>query len=376
MDAPSKGQTVLRCAFCQRTVELEALKPAALPVSPAAAPRWILVIAGAGLAFVAAITGLVLATRSSSPAAPVVPSAIASVAVVEAPAPPLPADEPPSAPEPQAPARPDVAAGPVTITWRGRLVSSSGAAPPAGAPCTLTASAASDGKDAREALLTFQCQGQMLYDSSVPLEGMANEMFSLDEEPVAGEALAFRYHLGAEDVGSRAPPRAQIMLHTPKGILDAFRDTAPAFRVHATLDHDSAVRRGKALLPDTVPPFDDVVTRTARVRSKTGVLPFVGAVCRLRISPGYATKQTCRVLLDCAGRVLYGAGEGGFDECVIADRQPQSFVDPQPTPSDGDPELSCDLVAGTATLGDTSRTGATYSVTFGLSDNVGDGGTP
>jgi hypothetical protein len=43
------------------------------------------------------------------------------------------------------------------------------------------------------------------------------------------------------------------------------------------------------------------------------------------------------------------------------------FVDAYPTPTDGDPELNCDLQAGAATLGDTSKGGVSYSVTFALS---------
>ena len=366
LDAPPEGQRVLHCPFCKRTIELDAMPPAAIaPPAPQTA-RWIFAGAGVGIVVVTAAVVL-LGQRPSAPPAVTESTPVATTAS-PAPIPSPIASAPPVVADASAHAAPDVVDGPVTILWKGRLVSSTGAAPPAGAPCTITASVTSRGGEAEQQRLTLQCQGQMLYDSDVPLEGMSNSMFSLDEEPVAGEALAFRYALGAEDTGPRSPPRAQILLDTPRGTLDAFRDTSSPFRVHATVDHVSAVRRGKAVLADTVPPFDGVVARTARVASKTGVAPFATPTCSLRISPGHATKDTCRVLLECGGRVVYGAGDQGYDECVIAGRQPKSFVDPSPTPSDGDPELSCDLEAGTATLGDTSKSGATYSVVFALSE--------
>jgi hypothetical protein len=51
------------------------------------------------------------------------------------------------------------------------------------------------------------------------------------------------------------------------------------------------------------------------------------------------------------------------------------FVDPNPTPKDGDPELAVDLAAGTATLGDTSKTGAKYTVSFTLDASAADAGS-
>jgi serine/threonine protein kinase len=269
----------------------------------------------------------------------------------------------------------DLAQGPVTVTWSGHLDSSTGAAPPVGAACTLTAIAVSRGGRAQQDRLTFQCQGEMLYDSSAPLSGMSDSMFDLVETVDGDEPLTFSYELGAKDIGPRSPPRAQIMVFTPRRELDAWRDTTSPFRVHATMDVDSAERPGKPVRADTAPAFDEVVTRAARVISKTGAPPFTAPVCLLRISPRRTLEKDCRVRLECGGHVIYGADNSGFDDCVITGRQPQGFVDPAPTPKDGDPELTCDLVAETATLADTSAAGESYSVTFALSAWKGDAGT-
>ena len=231
----------------------------------------------------------------------------------------------------------------------------------------LTATVSSHGTiSAHQDLLTLQCQGKVLYDSSAPLNGMANTSFGLDETPVAGDVLAFAYSLRAEDIGARSAPRAQITVSTLDGVMEAFRDTLPSFHVRAVVEHFTAVRHGKAVTANSVPPFDAVFVRKAKVESKTGAVPFAASACELRISPAYQTKQTCRVILTCGGRAIYGGGTGGFDDCVLVDRQPVSFVDPYPTPSDGDPQLHADLAAGSATLGDTSKSGATYAVTLTL----------
>jgi hypothetical protein len=194
-------------------------------------------------------------------------------------------------------------------------------------------------------------------------------MSSLGEELVADEVDAYHYFLGVRDVGTRAPPRAQIVLYTPRGELDAWRDTSQAFRVHAVLDKQSAIRRGKAVRSDAAPQFDEVVSRTARVTAKTGAPPFKTPSCSLRIWPISLTtnKRNCRARLDCGGLVVYGTGTSGQNTCAVRGKQVTGFVDPSPTATDGDPELSCDLDGETATLGDTTPAGASYSVTFALS---------
>ena len=268
----------------------------------------------------------------------------------------------------------DLADGPVTVTWSGHLDASTGEAPPRGTACTLTAVVVSRGGKAEEQRLLFQCRGQTLYDSDVPLSGISDSMFDLDEILTGDSPSAYRYFLGEKDIGMRSPPRSQIMVYTPGSKLDAWRDTTSQFRVHATMDRESAERRGKPVRADALPPFDEVVTRTARVTSKLGTPPFTTASCTLRVSPAHTSTQNCRVRLDCGGHAIYGAGANGFEPCVLEGRAPKSMVDSKSTPKDGDPELAFDLDAETATLGDTSKTGVTYAVTFALSEGAADAG--
>jgi hypothetical protein len=372
VDAPtSPDQRVVRCTFCLRTFEVGA---APLPSLPRSGPSLAVLV---GVALVAvlglgAVAFLALRGRRPPEALPPLPAPAVAPAVVATT--PAPGTTPPAAPPtPRAAdspaAAPAVEPGPVTLTWKGRLTSSTGDAPPAGAPCTLTATVSSRGSGkAHQDLLTLQCQGRMLYDSSVPLNGMSNSSFGIDETPTAGEIGVFRYQMRAEDVGPRSAPRAQITLSTPDHVLEAFRDTLPSFRVRASIDVFSAERRALPVSADSVPPFDAVVARKARVTGRTGAPPFAAATCDLRVSPAYRTGHNCRVVLTCGGRAVYGGVAGGFDDCALVDGRPVSFVDAYPTPTDGDPELNCDLQAGAATLGDTSKAGASYSVTFALSE--------
>ncbi|HEY1692675.1 MAG TPA: serine/threonine-protein kinase [Polyangiaceae bacterium] len=265
----------------------------------------------------------------------------------------------------------DVEPGPVTVTWGGHLDTSTGDAPPVGTPCTLSATVQSKGTQADEKRVTFACKGQTLYDSDDPLSGISDSMFSfgenLDDEDAHG--LVYRYDLGAKDIGTRSPPRSQIMMFTPRGVLDAWRDTTSPFRVHATIDQLSSLRQGKPVLSNTTTPFEGVVERRARVTSKTGTVPFATSTCTLRIAPAHSGANNCRVHLECGGHPLYGAGRSGFDQCTLAGGRPRSFVDANPTPKDTDPAFQCDLDAGTATLSDATAAGVTtYTVTFALSE--------
>ena len=239
---------MVQCGFCQRTFERDAFRPAAIaPMASPRAGRGPLLVFVVGVAAVAISCALFFVLRGSPAADPPAPAATKPTSTAS-----MPATTAPVTPRTTASARnddagaqtPDVEIGRVTLTWAGRLVSSTGAAPPAGSPCTLTATVASRGTtSAHQELLTLQCQGKVLYDSSVPLNGMANTRFGLDETPVAGEVLAFVYGLRAEDVGSRSAPRAQIALSTADGVMEAFRDTLPSFHVRATVDRLTAVRR-------------------------------------------------------------------------------------------------------------------------------------
>ncbi len=347
------GQQILRCSVCMRACDLGAPGQASPGVAPGRVPPALIVTACVGLLMVIGAVAF-LAMRDSDEAPTSAPSSAAAATMVS-----------PTAPSQTLAA--DLETGPVTLTWKGRLTASSGSAPPVGSPCTLTTTVRSrpTGMPSYDRL-TLECRGDTVYDSSVPLSGVASSTFGLDEEPVAGVVDVFRYLLQAQDVGARTGPRAQITVDTRKHEVTAFRDAAPTFHVQATVDELTPERRGRPITAASVPPFGDVVSRTAKVVAKSGAVPFAASSCELLVSPAYAQTYTCRVLLTCGGRLAYGEGTEGFDKCTLSGGQPVSFADVNPTPVDGDPELTCDLGAGTCTLGDTTKSGATYSVTFAL----------
>jgi hypothetical protein len=253
----------------------------------------------------------------------------------------------------------------VTLTWKARLTSSTGAAPGAGTACVLSATVASRGTpSAHEDLLTFTCQGKTLYDSSVPLNGMSNSSFGVDEIPTTGRHGVFRYMLRANDLGSRSGSRAQITLDTSVGAVEAFRETVPTYRVKATVDAYSAERSGR---PITALPFESVVQRKAKVTTKTGKAPFAATTCDLSVVPVSSGKHNCRVAFTCGGASVYGKPGGGFGDCATRDGEATGFLDEKQTPVDGDPALQCDFDAATAVLSDTKSDGSTYEVDFALS---------
>jgi hypothetical protein len=347
------GQQILRCSVCMRGCDVGALAQTSPGGASGRVPPALIITAGVGLLMGIGVVAF-LATRDSDAAPKGAPSGAPAASTVS-----------PTASSQTA--APDLETGPVTLTWKGKLTASSGSAPPVGSPCTLTTTVRSrpTGMPSYDRL-TLECRGDMLYDSSVPLSGAASYNFGLDEEPQAGVVGAFRYLLQSQDVGARTGSRAQITVDTRKRAVTAFRDAAPAFHVQATVDELTAERRGRPITAASVPPFGDVVSRKARVTSKSGAVPFAASSCEMLISPGYNQTYTCRVVLTCDGHIAYGEGTEGFDKCTLSGGQPVSFADVKPTPVDGDPELTCDLGAGTCTLGDTTKSGATYSVTFAL----------
>ena len=364
------GASSVRCEYCGTSTQVVRESPDVVPTS-GRSPIYFF----SGLSTILIGLGAYAAFRSpdrASVSPPLAPSVVAPVpppAVTPDPPAPAPSPEPaePSSEQPSThDTAPGVEHGPLALTWNGRIRSASGAAPRVGSPCTLTARITSDGDHAHQDLLSVQCGGQVLYDSTLPLNGMASTSFGLGEVPLAGEAHAFRYVVKAEDVGTRAGPKSQLSADSQTAVLEVFRDTAPSFRVSASLDHDSQLRRGLPLFNETVPAFDEVVTRKAKVVQRSDSVPFAASICDVRISPAYAKGDTCRITVTCGGRVVYGGGTHGYVQCLVADGRPTSAVDATPTPSSGDPQLQIDLLAGTATLADTLSNGATYSVSFAI----------
>jgi LSD1 subclass zinc finger protein len=371
---PPEGAKEVRCAFCNQTTRLRRGRVR----EPRSRPVFLVPLVFVGLSVIGSVAAAVVffragAVQTSVPVAnlaakeepPAVAAPIAAPPAVD-PLEPLRPDPTPTPVIPPEPPLP-VEHGPVVLVWRGRVRSSLGAGGMAtGSACTLTVRATSDGTHAAQDLVSFQCGGRVLYDSSLPLEGMSNNSFGLGEDPLSGEAHAYQYVIRADDIGTRSGPKAQLTANSQAGVAEAFRDSAPSFHVYASLERSSQPRKGQPLFAETLPAFEAVVRRKARVTTKTGAVPFGVSTCDLRISPAYREGDTCRVALVCGGATVYGSGTGGFNHCAVVDGAPVTLVDANPTPSGGDPQLTVDLTARTATLADTTATGASYSVAFTL----------
>jgi len=372
LEAVPDSRTI-HCEFCNRDFEREDLSG---PRANAPASTGISTTTIALLALVpilGAIVWFAVSPRKAPPPEKPAKAAPEPKKPPPVPTPPAPVAVPPEVPAatPSAPTvTADLEPGPFTLTWNGKVKSSMDPEPRAGSPCTITGTFSSKPLgNAHCDQLVLQCAGKVYYDSKKKLEGMSMYKFHLGEEPVAGEVRAFRYGMTYSDLGARHGERAQITLDSYHEMLEAFRDELPSYRVKVTMDMLSPIRRGRPVLARTVPPFEEVVTKTAKVASKTGTPPFFTNTCTLVISPALAAKTTCRVTLTCGGKVVYGAGTTGFAECQLANGAtgaPVSFVDPYPTPNGGDPELQANLEAKTAVLSDTTAAGATYSVSFTL----------
>ncbi len=140
---------------------------------------------------------------------------------------------------------------PATLTWSGRVASSSGAAPGGGTPCVVATTVDPTtlrGDDVLPRAFTLTCGGAVLYDSSIALVGMSSYSFRLEEHETTASG-AFRYGLVSDDLGARSGGKAQISVNSPMGVAEAFRDTAPSFRVRVALDKLSAPWLGPPLSP-------------------------------------------------------------------------------------------------------------------------------
>ena len=322
----------------------------------------LLIVVGSG-AFAFHLARRSWSARASASATPsgVPTSSVAGAATPQS-APAAPAAAPPPPPG-------STESQPITLTWRGRVQSSTDFTVRPGTPCTLEATfvRTTSGHDSfRKDSLVLRCAAKTLYDASLPLgSGMSNTSLTLAELPVAGEAQAFEYTLKAQDLGTRTGARNQIALSTRDGVAEVSRDL-PSLRVKVTLDRYTAVRRGKPFFDDSVPRFTNVIDKRAVVDKRQGPVPFAVSTCSLRISPAFAAKNTCRVKLTCGTKVLLGAGGNGFEACTHdASGQPTGFDDPVFTAQDSDPAMQVDLTAGTAQVSDKTPAGL-YTVSFKL----------
>ena len=132
-----------------------------------------------------------------------------------------------------------------------------------------------------------------------------------------------------------------------------------------------SVREGRALPPGAGAPAGPPVPRrtlSGTVSASTGRSDVpVSAPCTVTVEP-VARGFNCRVRVTCAGQLIYGAGQAGYNNCIVTGAPPQQSIsanDTGSTAEDGDPRLSLDTAAATATVSDAPSRGPwTVSVTL------------
>jgi hypothetical protein len=112
------------------------------------------------------------------------------------------------------------------------------------------------------------------------------------------------------------------------------------------------------------------VHRTAVLASFEGKLPFKTTRCDLDVVPvsSWHTASgviNCHARIQCGDAVVFGAGNAGFEECTEAGGLPVAIKDEIVTRDDGDPALTVNLAAGTASLHDDVPAGG-YTARFTL----------
>ncbi|HEU4405068.1 MAG TPA: hypothetical protein VFS43_07235, partial [Polyangiaceae bacterium] len=140
----------------------------------------------------------------------------------------------------------------------------------------------------------------------------------------------------------------------------------PASRILVRLEELSLPREGPRLVPSRGSPFEGVLERNAVVTAARGAAPVKpGDACTLRVEPDELGPHNCRARVACGATVLYGDGEGGYNDCTLRGGKPTGFVDKDASAVDGDARAEVDLVAGRVSVSDRKPEGR-YRVELSL----------
>lgn len=244
-----------------------------------------------------------------------------------------------------------------------------------GDECRVESVISPRGEGLRVDRLAVRCGESTLYDSTAPPTGfvMSSRSSGALERPSPRESdeERFVYLLQYHDQGMRALPMAQIVLDTQRYQARVFRSPESEGEVVLDVDSWSAPVAGPPLLAATRElryPFRTVVSRGLRLRSVQGAAPIERSSslsCSLEIRPEpEGANFSCRILVRCGTRILYGANISGYNHCEIEGGAPVRAHDPVAY-VDGDPELHLDLAEGTLFVRDDPPEGewrATFSV--------------
>jgi serine/threonine protein kinase len=344
----------------------------------AAPPRGRLLRAAVGVT--AALTlaagasaGLAVAHRAAPVSPP--PAAPATAAPAPAASPPGPTDAadatpPPGPEESAAPASPEPApaapAQAATLVWNGDVASVHGRGPPRGAACSLRAEVSRRGEQIAVLGVQLTCGTKKLYDSSDELNGMSSLSYAVAEAPAPRRPGWLRYTLRYLDQGARTGERAQIALDTRAHEATVVDEAPPASRILVRLEEFSTAREGSRLTPTRGSPFEGAIERSAVVTGIRGPAPVKpGDACLLRIEPDELGPHNCRARISCGDAVLYGDGEGGYNDCTLRAGKPVGFLDKAVSGVDGDARAGGDLISGHASISDRKPEGR-YRVELSL----------
>jgi hypothetical protein len=106
----------------------------------------------------------------------------------------------------------------------------------------------------------------------------------------------------------------------------------------------------------SAPPIHEIeapLVYAARVVLAAGsVVAQPGDRCSVSVARTDDPRFNCRVVVDCSGDVVYGLGDGGFNECVFEASLVVGARDPNGSRVDGDPRMLFDARGGRLAITD------------------------
>jgi hypothetical protein len=190
---------------------------------------------------------------------------------------------------------------------------------------------------------------------------------SRDVAELAGKAAGtLQYSLDYGDQGPRSG-RSQIALDTSQRQGSVWSDNVPTFRVELRLEPLSTPRSGEPLIDaeNRKERLSVAVVRTGTVTKLEGTPGVaVGAACNVEVSPNSGSERNCRIRVRCGGKLFYGDGESGYNQCEIKEGRIGRLQDERPSSQDTDPTLDMDLAENTVIVADDAP--LAWKLTIGL----------
>lgn len=189
------------------------------------------------------------------------------------------------------------------------------------------------GPDVRR--LVARCGDRVLFDSAVEQPGVRVRDHQLRE---IEQHELLQYRLRYRDTGTGL----QIVLDSQH---HRARIWSADFDVRFVVDDRSGLRAGTRFGQPLSQPIADSLHVRAIPTTSRGDAPEIAETCELRVHPAVGRdSQNCRIVVDC-GTILYGANNGGYNECTFDGARPDRARDERGADFDGDPRLDLDFRA-------------------------------